>query len=839
MDATASPAELFSHLVRLLPEPLLLVTAGGRVVDSSPSARELLGLQASMLHGRPLAEFTEEAPERVGDYLRICARTTEPLPGGFTLKPRSGKGGRRGCHGARLGLAGESREPWVFLRFSTELGGSAAFGLLGQKVDELTREVSRRRQVEEALRASESRLRRIVDSNIVGVFFWRLDGGITYANEAFLQMVGYSQEELEAGRLNWREFTPPEYAGSDTLQVELLVQSGRHPPYEKVYLHADGHRVPILLASATFIDSPLEGVAFVLDLTARKRAEEHLRLLADASTALSTSLHFPAAVDRLLQVLVPRFADWCGVFMLEGDGSPGLMASHHVDTSQARVMRSIFERYLPSLDAPHGVGTVLRTGRSELLSRLTDEILGRVARGAEHLALLREGAPCSGIALPLRSGGRVLGALLLLSLDPSRLYGPQDLLVAEEVVRRASLALENARLFEAAQTERQRAEEANRLKDDFLSTVSHELRTPLTSMLGWLQMLRRGILTPEKQARALEVLERNTRHQTQLVGDLLDVSRILTGKMRLELEPVVLSEVVGAALDSVRPAAEARGIRLLPALDPDVGPVRGDAMRLQQVVWNLVQNAVKFTPSGGQVEVLLESRDAQAVITVSDTGQGIAPDFLPHLFERFRQADSSTTRQHGGLGLGLSIVKHLVEMHGGSVKAHSEGQGRGATFTVRLPLQAQPLACLGESSPPESQGTSVPSNLSGRHILLVDDEADTREMLQGVLESWGLRVSIAASATEGLEVLKRARPDVLVSDIGMPGEDGYSFIQKVRQLPPEAGGRTPAVALTAFARNEDRRRVLLAGFTMHVPKPVEPTELLIILGNITGQPAFS
>jgi signal transduction histidine kinase len=442
--------------------------------------------------------------------------------------------------------------------------------------------------------------------------------------------------------------------------------------------------------------------------------------------------------------------------------------------------------------------------------------------------------------LPIASEGRVSGALLLVSLDSRRVYGAQELLVAEEVARRASTALENARLFESAQVERRRAEEANRLKDDFLSTVSHELRTPLTSMLGWLQMLRGSTLSPEKQAKALATIERNARHQTQLVEDLLDVSRILAGKMRLTMEPLELSEVVSTAVEGVSPTADVKGVRLLQMFDTSVGLVRGDATRLQQVVWNLLQNAVKFTPEGGRVEVALQREGAQAIIAVADTGQGIAPEFLPHLFERFRQADASTTRKHGGLGLGLAIVKHLVEMHGGDISARSEGQGKGAVFTVRLPLMRPRLAGIPEepaklpSAEPQVMG--CPPSLSGRHVLLVDDEADTREMLKSLLEGCGMRVSLAASAAEGLEVLKHARPDVLVSDIGMPVEDGYTFIQRIRKLPPEVGGRTPAVALTAYARGEDRRRALMAGFTMHLPKPIEPMELLLVLANVSGPP---
>jgi PAS domain S-box-containing protein len=386
---------------------------------------------------------------------------------------------------------------------------------------------------------------------------------------------------------------------------------------------------------------------------------------------------------------------------------------------------------------------------------------------------------------------------------------------------------------------RQEAEEANRLKDEFLSTVSHELRTPLTAMMGWVQLLRMGSLPADKQERALETVERNARAQGQLIEDLLDVSRILSGKMKLDVEPVDVSTVVEQALESVRPAADAKGIRLQAAMD-STGSVMGDAHRLQQVVWNLLSNAVKFTPKGGRVQVFVERRDSSVEVTVADTGRGIASEFLPHVFERFRQADASTTRQYGGLGLGLSIVRHLVEMHGGTVSAASEGEGRGATFTVRLPLSValrrEPVLPLTSKTPePGRASLPCPPQLEGLRVLVVDDEADTREYLRTLIEGCGAGVTVAASAAEGLAALRRERPDLLVSDIGMPDEDGYGFIRKVRALPAEEGGRTPAAALTAYARVEDRARVLMSGFQSHVPKPVEPLELLAVLASMAGQ----
>jgi PAS domain S-box-containing protein len=417
----------------------------------------------------------------------------------------------------------------------------------------------------------------------------------------------------------------------------------------------------------------------------------------------------------------------------------------------------------------------------------------------------------------------------------------QVALVFKDVTARKQVEQERERLLQLEGTAREQAEEASRLRDEFLATLSHELRTPLTAMLGWVQLLRAGRLPPEKHMRALETVERSARAQAQLIDDLLDISRILVGKLRLEVVPLELRSVVEAVLETVRPAADAKDIRLQATLD-SLGLVMGDAQRLQQVVWNLLSNAVKFTPRGGRVQVLVARRDSSVDITVSDTGQGIAPEFQPHVFERFRQEDGGSTRMHGGLGLGLSIVRQLVEMHGGTVSVFSAGEGQGTSFTVRLPLA---VARRQTVHVPESlqvsmsaAGFSCPPELDGLQLLVVEDETDTREMLVTLLEGCGARVRAAGSVAEALRLLAAERPDVLLSDIGMPEEDGYVLIERLRALPPEAGGDLPAVALTAYARTEDRTRALLSGFSTHVPKPVEPLELLAVIASLArrGRP---
>jgi signal transduction histidine kinase/ActR/RegA family two-component response regulator len=455
------------------------------------------------------------------------------------------------------------------------------------------------------------------------------------------------------------------------------------------------------------------------------------------------------------------------------------------------------------------------------------------------------------LAVPVISRSKeVLGGLIFGHPEPGVFTERSERLVSG-VAAQAAVAIDNARLYEAAQkaaAEREQlleserhartiAETASREKDDFLATLSHELRTPLTAILGWAHLLNRDNASEQDFRKGLEVIERNARAQTRLIEDLLDMSRITSGKMRLNVQPVLPSTFIEAAVETVRPAAEAKGVRLECVLDPRAGPMNGDPDRLQQVMWNLLSNAIKFTPRGGKVQVVAQRVESHIEATVSDSGAGIAPEVLPHLFERFRQADASTTRQFGGLGLGLAIVKNLVEMHGGTVVATSDGLGRGATFRVCLPL-----AAVGWAAPAHSPHQAKPTNrtaptssdvdLTGLKILVVDDQPDARELVSRVLRDHNAEVTSAGSAEEGLTLLQRSRPDVLISDIGMPSVDGYEFLRRVRALGRGTGGSIPAIALTAFARSEDRTRALREGFQVHVAKPVEPEELVVSVASL-------
>jgi PAS domain S-box-containing protein len=439
-----------------------------------------------------------------------------------------------------------------------------------------------------------------------------------------------------------------------------------------------------------------------------------------------------------------------------------------------------------------------------------------------------------------RDGTRVQVVLGIALMDDSQVNGVAFVL---DISKRKRAELERDRLLVAEQKARTTAEAANRMKDEFLAVLSHELRSPLNAMLGWLTLLRTRKFDEAATARALETVERNARAQAQLVEDLLDVSRIIQGKLRLNVRAVDLLSVIEAAIDTVCPAALAKNIQLQPVLDPAAGTVFGDSDRLQQIVWNLLSNAVKFTPKGGRVQIRLERVHSHVEIVVADTGKGISPEFLPYVFERFRQADSSITRSFGGLGLGLSIVRNLVDLHGGSVHVESPGEGQGTTFTVKLPLSPVSIKIEEPERVHPTVGGSLPFDctprLDGLRILVVDDEVDARELLIQILVECGAEVVAVATADEVIVALEEqtsdSRFDILMSDIGMPEQDGYVLLRRVRSLDSNQGGRIPAVALTAYARAEDRKAALLAGFQSHVAKPVEPGELIAVIGNLTGR----
>jgi PAS domain S-box-containing protein len=561
-------------------------------------------------------------------------------------------------------------------------------------------------------------------------------------------------------------------------------------------------------------------------------AAQRARFLAEASELLSSSLDRSATLDSLARLAVPAFADWCLVHLAEPVGGRRLHAAA-ADADGARVAEAL-ERLAPSLELPALLPLIerLREGEPLLVPEIGPAWL-------ESLELLQQLAPKSVMVVPLVARGRTVGTLTFIATSPERRYDQADLMLARDLAHRAAVAVDNARLYAEA-------EGANRAKDQFLATLSHELRTPLTAMLGWVLMLRSGRLTGDEAAGALASIERNTRVQAQLINDLLDVSRIVAGKLTIDKRPVDLRVVIEHALDSVRRETDARRHVVTCTIDPEAAWVPGDAMRLEQIVVNLVGNAAKFTPEGGHIDVRLDRYEGLARVRVSDTGQGIEPAMLPHIFESFRQGDSSSTRRHGGLGLGLAIVRRLAALHGGRVEASSAGRGQGAVFAVHIPLlpiearpvPAPPLA-LSPGEARRAREDPAQPRLDRVKALVVDDHEDSRRFVQSALTDSGAEVLVADSVDAAMEILARTYVDVLVSDIGMPGADGYDLIARVRELEREHGGRIPAVALTAYAGEEDRDRALGAGFSAHVTKPVSPAGLVRIVAQAIGRPALT
>jgi PAS domain S-box-containing protein len=585
---------------------------------------------------------------------------------------------------------------------------------------------------------------------------------------------------------------------------------------------------------------------FVLGIERKRAEEERARLLAREAARVNHQAALRVEVSSALNQLditLPQMLQRCVQAVV-----------NHLDAAFARVWLLNEEGDTLALQASAGMYTHLNGTHQfvpvgqlkigliaqERRPYLTNDVLNDPHISDKEWAA-REGMVAFA-GCPFLSQGRLLGVIAVFAKQPlerdalNSLAAVADLIVLG--IERKRAEEERNALLTREQEARREAEAASQLKDDFLAMISHELRAPLTAILGWAQMLRAGTLDRTAAERALQTIERNAKTQAHLVGDLLDASRISTGKLRLEKRPIELMQLIDTAVDAVRPSVEAKNIRLQIVMEPWVGPFEGDPERMRQIVWNLLSNAVKFTPSGGLIEVRLERMEDKALLIVSDTGQGIDPEFLPYVFDRFRQADGSSRRQHGGLGLGLAIVKHLVEMHGGAIYAYSAGKGQGADFMITLPLAvAKSGEATNEMWTPSDAARELrgAGTLRGVRVLVVDDERDTREILAVMLGRFGAEVRTAGSAASGFELLKEWRPDLLVSDIGMPGEDGYTLITGVRLLSPEAGGQTPAIALTAFASSQDRQKALECGFNVHLAKPVEPVELARMVARTLGR----
>jgi PAS domain S-box-containing protein len=684
-----------------------------------------------------------------------------------------------------------------------------------------------------AVTESEERYRELVENANDVVFTLDLAGNVTSINKAVESITGYSQNELLG--MNMSEFLTPGSRDSARLMTERKLAGEERTNYEVDVRAKDGHlfRLEISSRLAVHQGKPVGVQGVARDITTRRRAEEALRQ-AD-QRALAEYERLLEKVAKLAQVLGTA-RDLSGIFWglkefsLLSVPCDGMFVSLYDPLREVRIAcyswgdgEEIDTSELPPMpvNSTGPNSRAVRTNQVIITNDYQTETLGRPAVLVGPDNGLR---PQSSLCAPMAVMGRIIGTIEVQTYEQAA-YREERM-----AANLTAVAIENVRLLERESTARASAEESNRLKDEFLATVSHELRTPLTAILGWSRMLEGGALDKNMADRAIETIKRNAKAQAQIIDDILDVSRIITGNLSLDLQPIELAPVLESAINVVRPTAEAKGIQIEVDFEPEPAAVPGDANRLQQVFWNLLSNAVKFTPAGGKVSVGLRRVDSEAEIKVTDTGQGISEEFLPFVFDRFRQADSSSTRQHGGLGLGLAIARHLIEIHGGAIEARSSGAGTGAAFKVRLPLVGSVADSVNaarvaiDTETENRERLRSQQILSGLHVLIVDDDEDTLELLSAALTQRSANVTAVSSAAAAIESIKTLRPDVLISDIAMPGEDGYELIKKVLALDGEPA--IPAIAITAYAKEEDKQRALAAGYQRYLSKPVELREFI-------------
>ena len=691
------------------------------------------------------------------------------------------------------------------LELARTIAGQIAFGVA-------------RVRAEMELQRERDRLGDLV-ANVPGVV-WEMTGDlpeneITFVSPQIEQLLGYTAEEWYAN---------PSFSEKVILDSETIASGTPDIAHYRMRTR-DGRAIWTEVRTARKqVEGKLVTRGVTIDITRQKEAEQNASFLSAASAVLASSLDYETTLAHVGQLVVQRFADWCTIDIREADGAIRRLHALHRDHAHDDAME-IMRGFGVERQKSGAIRRVIEEGQPILVPRIDfEDWAGEYRDDPIVVETFRALGFHSFMIVPLVSAGRSFGAIAIVSADPLRRFDKNDLELACELGRRAGYAVDNARLYREAQ-------EANRAKDEFLATLSHELRTPMTATLGWSSMLSKYELTPENFRIAVETIERSTRAQAKLIDDILDVSRIVTGKLHLAVAPVNVRGVLDAVLDNFRPTLLAKGIELGVAYADNAPQILADAGRLQQVFSNVLANAVKFTPSGGRVDVTLERTTVnELTISIRDSGIGISPRFLPFVFDRFRQADSSPTRVHDGLGLGLAIVKSLVEMHGGRVSVASEGEGRGSTFSITLPAMTASTTALPHH--PDSSSTLA---LSGVSVLLVEDEDDTRYMLSAALQSFGASVMAVRSVHAALEMLRTAAPHVVLSDIGMPGEDGFGLILKIRGGEVERLRDVPAIALTAYASPEDRQRILESGYGWHLAKPVDPVMVVKTVRDATGR----
>jgi PAS domain S-box-containing protein len=671
------------------------------------------------------------------------------------------------------------------------------------------RDVIERKQAERTLRLSEERFSRFMQ-HLPGLAWIKdLQGRYVYANEAALQVFRRRPEEIYGKSDD--EIFPPETAAQFRANDRQALASESGVQLIESLEHEDG-MLHYSIVSKFPIPGPDGKMALIggmaIDITERKRAEQDAHFLADASAALAGLVDYESTLQKVARLAVPEFADWCAVDMLDESGNLRRLAVAHVDPSKVELAHELHRRYPADPASGQGVWNILRTGKSEIIHEIHEELLTSRVKDAERLRIVRELGLKSYMGVPLSVRGRVLGVMTFIAAESGRRYDTAGLEMAEDLAHRAAVAIENARLYQAAR-------EADRRKDEFLALLGHELRNPLAPIANALNVLKLPGADAAITQRAREMMERQVEHMVRLVDDLLDVSRIMRGKVELRRQQVELATVIARAVEASQPIIDAEGHQLTVTLPPEPLWVNGDLVRLAQVVNNLLNNAAKYTDRGGEIRLTAAREDGEAVVRVRDTGIGIAPELLPRLFDMFFQAERRTKESQGGLGIGLSLVKRLVELHGGSVAAHSDGPGTGSEFVVRLPL----LAIEDNSDPLSHAGTATEEKLPRRRVLVVDDNVDAADSLALLMRLQGLDVEVAYDGNSALQKAEAEPPAVAFLDLGMPKMDGYELARAFRTHPALKG--VVLVALTGWGQPEDRQRTKEAGFNHHLVKPVE------------------
>jgi PAS domain S-box-containing protein len=679
-----------------------------------------------------------------------------------------------------------------------------------------TRDVTDRKRAEAELRESEQRFRQFAEHS--RKLFWMTDpvaGRVLYVNHGYRDIWGRTDESLYADPQSFLEGVHPDDRPRMTEAIQRQA-AGEMTTQEYRVIRPDGSMRWVVDRAFPIRDEMgqvyrVAGIAE--DTTARKRTEEDMRFLAGASSALASLMDDASTLQKVARLAVPFFADWCAVDMLDADGALRRVAVAHVDPTKVELAHELHRRYPPDPAAPQGVWNILRTGQSEMISEISEELITASVPDAEQLRTIRELGLRSYIGVPLVAHGRVLGAITFITAESGRLYDANDLTVAEDLAYRAAVAVENAKLYDSLK-------ESDRRKDEFLAVLAHELRNPLAPIRNALHIMKLPTATPQAISRIRDVAERQVTHLTRLVDDLLDVSRIVRGKIELRKERVELSTIVNRAIETARPVIDAEKHEFSAVIDAAPIWVNVDPVRLAQVVANLLNNAAKYTEKGGRIRLTVGQEGDAAVIRVGDTGIGLDRDMLSRIFEMFIQAAPAHARSQGGLGIGLTLVKNLVEMHGGTVTAHSDGPGRGSEFVVRLPLDVRAERARGEAVMNHDGTTSAPN---ARRVLVVDDNTDAAESLAVLLRLSGHEAQVANDGFAALKVAHAMRPDLILLDIGMPGMDGYEVARRLRQ--DAAFHNVKLVALTGWGQEEDRRRSKSAGFDAHYVKPIDPDVL--------------